>query len=505
LNAQLGCFLFFWKCSGTLLKLNVTKYLLPAIVNKNTRTQMIENHTFDEIRIGDKANLVRTLAIEDVQLFAAVSGDISPAQVDREHAITKGAPIITAHAMWGGALIATVICTEYPGPGTIYLSQTLCFVQPIFVGDTLDIRVTVIAKDDSNHHITLDCHCTNQHGFDVITGSALVLATTERIALNPMPPMQVRLTDKTLRYRQLLALVDGLAPITVAVVHPCSEDALRGAVEAGEMGLIIPILIGPETKIRAVAGTAKIALKEFRIVDAPHSHAAAAIAVKMAREGEVEALMKGSLHTDELMAEVVKTVDGLRTDRRISQIFVMDVPSYPRPLMITDAAINVEPDLNTKRDIILNAIDLAHAMKIVMPKIAVLAAVETVNPKMQSTIDAAALCVMAKRGQITGAIVDGPLAFDDAISLKAANDKDIISTVAGQADILIAPNLEAANMIAKQLQYLADSRSAGIVMGAKVPLILTSRADDAIARVASCALALLVVKAKATAVQASGI
>jgi len=233
-----------------------------------------------------------------------------------------------------------------------------------------------------------------------------------------------------------------------------------------------------------------------RLVDTPHSHAAAALAVKMAKSGEVAALMKGSLHTDELMAEVVKAVDGLRTGRRVSQIFVLDVPAYAKPLLISDGAINIAPDLDTKRDIVLNAIDLAHAMNIAMPRVAILAAVETVNAKMPSTIDAAALCVMANRGQITGAIVDGPLAFDDAISLEAAKDKGIESPVAGQADILIAPDLEAANMIVKQLQYLADSRAAGVVMGAQVPVILTSRADDASARIASCALALLIVKAK---------
>jgi len=458
---------------------------------------MIENHTFDEIRVGEGARLTRTLKAEDIQLFAAMSGDVNPLHVDPEYAGTTPFHGIIAHNLWGGALISTILGTEYPGPGSICKNLSLRFLLPIQVGDTLEVRVTVTAKDDkSSHQITLDCRCTNQHGAEVITGTAVVEAMTEKVRRPRIMPMQVRLNDKTLRYRRLLAMIEGLAPITVAVVHPCSEDALRGASEAAEMGLIIPILIGPAAKIRAIAASAKIDLGSHRLVDTPHSHAAAALAVKMAKSGEVAALMKGSLHTDELMTEVVKAVDGLRTERRVSQIFVLDVPAYAKPLLISDGAINIAPDLDTKRDIVLNAIDLAHAMNIAMPRVAILAAVETVNAKMPSTIDAAALCVMANRGQITGAIVDGPLAFDDAISLEAAKDKGIESPVAGQADILIAPDLEAANMIVKQLQYLADSRAAGVVMGAQVPVILTSRADDASARIASCALALLIVKAK---------
>ena len=457
---------------------------------------MIENHTFDEIKVGDSAHLIRTLKAEDIQLFAAMSGDVNPSHVDHEYAKSTQFQSVIAHGMWGGSLISTVLGTQYPGPGTIYLGQSLRFLRPVLVGDTLDVRVTVAAKDGKNHQVTLDCCCTDQHGANVITGSALVLAPAEKVRRERLAPMQVRLSDKMLRYRQLLALTDGLAPITVAVVHPCSEESLRGAIEAARMGLILPILIGPEDKIRAVAAEADIDLAGHRIVSAPHSHAAAALAVTLARDGEVQALMKGSLHTDELMAEVIKEVDGLRTERRVSHVFLLDVPSYPKPLLISDAAINVEPDLEAKRDIVRNAIDLAHAIGIATPKVAILAAVETVNAKMRSTLDAAALCKMADRGQITGGIVDGPLAFDNAISAQAAKDKGIVSPVAGQADILIAPDLEAGNMIAKQLQYLADAQVAGLVMGARVPIVLTSRADGTMARIASCALALLVVKAK---------
>jgi phosphotransacetylase/acyl dehydratase len=486
--------------------------ITPVAMLEHRAVDMIENHTFDEISIDDSACLTRTLMAEDIQLFATMSGDVNPAHLDAEYA--KGTQFrgIIAHGMWGGALISTVLGTDYPGPGTIYLGQNLKFLRPVHVGDTLDVRVTVAAKDERNHRVTLDCRCTNQHGADVITGSALVQAPGEKVRRARPAPMHVRLTDRTLRYRQLLALTKGLRAISVAVAHPCTQDALRGAIAhpctqdalrgaiaAAKMGLIVPILVGPEEKIRAVAADAKIHLDAYRIVNATDSRAAADIAVTMARNGEVQALMKGSLHTDELMAEVVKSAGGLRTERRVSHVFVLDVPSYPKPLLISDAAINVEPDLDAKRDIVRNAIDLAHALGIDSPKVAILAAIETVNTSMCSTLDAAALCKMADRGQTTGAVLDGPLAFDNAISAVAAKEKGITSLVAGQADILIVPNLEAGNMMAKQLQYLADAQAAGLVLGARVPVILTSRADTAIARIASCALALLVVKARAAA------
>lgn len=457
---------------------------------------IIENHTVDEIKVGDTANLVRTLKAEDIQLFAAMSGDVNPAHVDPEYAESTQFHSIIAHGMWGGALISTILGTDYPGPGTIYLSQSLKFLKPVHIGDTVHVRLTVATKDPQKRHITFDCECTNQNGDKVITGSALVLAPSEKVKRARTAPMQVYLSDKTLQYRRLLALTQGLSPITVAVVHPCSDEALLGALEAAQMKLIVPILVGPESKIRAVAKAAEVDLSGFQIVDVPHSHAAAAQAVSMAFKGEVLALMKGSLHTGELMAEVLRHTEGLRTERRASHVFVLDVPSYPKPLLISDAAINIEPNLQVKRDIVQNAIDLARAIGIKLPKVAILAAVETVQANMNTTIDAAALCKMADRGQITGGVVDGPLAFDNAISAEAAKDKGIESPVAGQPDILIAPNLDAGNMLAKQLQYLASAQAAGIVMGLRVPVILTSRADGALARVASSALALLVVNAK---------
>jgi phosphate acetyltransferase len=296
------------------------------------------------------------------------------------------------------------------------------------------------------------------------------------------------------RYRQLLDAARQYGPIRTAIVHPCDAVSLFGALEAQQAGLIVPVLVGPRAKIIKAAADAGCDLEALEIVDAPHSHAAAERAVALGRECKVEALMKGALHTDELMASVVDKSGGLRTERRMSHVFALDVPHYPKPLFITDAAVNIAPDLDTKRDIVRNAIDLAHALGIACPKVAILAAVETVSAKMQSTLDAAALCKMADRGQIVGAVIDGPLAFDNAISSEAARSKGIESPVAGQADILVVPDLEAGNMLVKQLVYLADAQAAGIVLGARLPIILTSRADGAQARLASCAIAQLLVR-----------
>src|SRR3954462_8433517 len=298
------------------------------------------------------------------------------------------------------------------------------------------------------------------------------------------------------KYEALLARCRSLEPVTTAVAHPAERTALAGAIEAAEKGLIVPILVGAESKIREIATATGIHLGQIRIVDAPHSHAAAAKAVELVRKGEAELLMKGSLHTDELLGAVVAKETGLRPGRRISHVFIMDVPTYHKVLIVTDAAINIAPVLEDKVDICQNAIDLARSLGVEKPKVAILCAVETVNSKMPATLDAAALCKMAERGQIKGGILDGPLAFDNAISREAAQTKGIKSSVAGDPDILLAPDLEAGNMLAKQLAFLANADSAGLVLGARVPVILTSRADSARARIASCAVAALVAHAR---------
>jgi phosphate acetyltransferase len=298
------------------------------------------------------------------------------------------------------------------------------------------------------------------------------------------------------KYDALLAKCRNLDPVTTAVAHPAERTALAGAVEAAEKGLIVPILVGPEDKIREIATASGIQLGQIRIVDAPHSHAAAAKAVELVRQGHAELLMKGSLHTDELLGAVVARETGLRTGRRISHVFIMDVPTYHKVLIVTDAAINIAPALEDKVDICQNAIDLAVSLGVTQPKVAILAAVETVNSKMQATLDAAALCKMAERGQIKGGLLDGPLAFDNAISKEAATIKGIASAVAGDPDILLAPDLESGNMLAKQLSFLANADSAGLVVGARVPIILTSRADNVRSRIASCAVAMLAAHAR---------
>jgi phosphate acetyltransferase/phosphate butyryltransferase len=456
--------------------------------------EFIENKTFDEIKVGDSASLSRTLKPDDIKLFTLMSGDVNPAHVDEEFARSDMFHKIVAHGMWGGALISTLLGTKLPGPGTIYLEQTLKFTKPVALGDAVTIKVTVANKDPEKHLVTFDCCCTNQKGDVVISGTAQVIAPTKKIKRPRAVLPEVRLFDPGARFRELITQTKGLAPIRMAVVHPVDGNSLRGAIDAAEAALITPILIGPEAKIRSAAAAAKIDLSPYELVPTEHSHEAAATAVALARAGKVEALMKGSLHTDELMHEVVVQDTGLRTGRRMSHVFVVDEPDSPRLGFLTDAAINIYPDLETKRDIVQNAIDLAHILGVETPKVAILSAVETVTSKIKTTLEAAALCKMADRGQITGGVLDGPLAVDNALSEVAAKVKGITSPVAGRADIFVVPDLESGNMVAKLLAYLAEAEVAGIVMGARVPIALTSRADKPLSRMVSCAIALLVAR-----------
>ena len=456
--------------------------------------QFIENRTFDELKVGDSAELARTLRKQDIELFAAMSGDINPAHMDEDFAKSDIFHKVIAHGMWGGALISAVLGTELPGPGTIYLDQSLHFRHPVGLGESVVVRVTVRAKDAATKQIVLDCVCLDHAGKVLIDGEARVLAPTAKVRRPRAMLPEVHIHERGARYQQLLDAASKMTPLDTAVVHPCDELSLSGAIEAMRKNLIRPLLVGPERKIRVAAEKAGYALDGIELIDAPHSHAAAEQAVAMARSGKVRALMKGALHTDELLAPVVDVSTGLRTERRMSHIFALDVPTYPKPLFITDAAINIYPTLADKRDIVQNAIDLAHALGNTQPKVAILSAVETVNPKITSTVEAAALCKMLERGQISGALLDGPLAFDNAISAAAAASKHLTSPVAGAADILVVPDLESGNMLAKQLIYLAGADAAGIVLGARVPIILTSRADGILSRLASCALVQLFVR-----------
>lgn len=452
---------------------------------------LLVNRTFDELSIGETASLVRLVKPDDIKLFAAMSGDVNPAHLDAQYAAGDIFGHVVIHGMWTAALISTLLGTELPGPGTIYLGQDLRFRKPVAPGDTITATVTVQEKRPEKQIVLFDTRCTNQRGEEVLTGTATVIAPTEKLSLprTPLPEVALRRHD---RFERFLQEARELPPLKTAIVHPCNVEVIQAVIEARDGGLITPVLVGPEHKIRAAAQQAGLSIAGLRLEATEHSHAAAARAVELAAAGEVEALMKGSLHTDELLSAVVAPQSGLRTERRISHVYVLDVPAYPKPLIVTDAAINIMPTLAQKRDICQNAIDLLHVLGVAEPLVAILAAVETINPAMQATLDAAALTVMAARGQIAGARVDGPLAFDNAINFDAARIKEIISPVAGQADILVVPNLEAGNMLAKQLIYLAGADAAGLVLGARVPVILTSRSDSKKVRLASAALAKLV-------------
>jgi phosphotransacetylase/acyl dehydratase len=453
----------------------------------------IENRTFDEMIVGETASLSHTVTQRDIDLFAVATGDVNPAHVDPAYAETDMFHHIIIHGMWGAGLISAVLGTELPGPGTIYLGQELRFLHPVSIGDTMTAKVTVREKKPAKSDVTLDCVCTNQRGETVITGTAYARAPTVKVR-RPRVALPYVSVGRHDGMRAVLDRAANGAAVTAAVVHPVDAASLLAAVDAASAGLIAPVLIGPAARIRAVAKAEGADISGLRLIDAPDSRAAAAQAVALARKGEVTLLMKGDLHTEELMHAVVDSETGLRTARRISHVYLMDVPDYSRLLLITDAAINIVPTLQEKVSIVQNAIDLAHMLGIAQPRVAILAAVETVSGKMRSTIDAAALCKMADRGQITGGLLDGPLAFDNAINEAAAAEKGLISPVAGRADILVVPDLEAGNMLAKQLSFLAGAEAAGVVLGARVPIILTSRADSSSTRLASCALAVLMAR-----------
>ncbi len=431
----------------------------------------VQNYRYEELRVGDRVETTSRLNNEDVRTLG--------------------------EGLWPGAMLLNAVCSEFPGLGTVPVSQELAYHDTVSLGDTVTIALEVLEKQDDGQRVVIDASAYKDSGEPVISGRITVLAPTERMAGEP-GSSTVAATSRGRRrqLQRLLQMASELTPMSAAVVHPVDALSLQGALKAQEHGLMTLTLVGPEHKIRAAAGEADLDLAGMPIIDAEHSHRAAEVAVDLARRGEVEGLMKGSLHTDELMAAVVSREDGLRTERRISHVYAMDVPTYPRPLLISDAAINIAPRLASKRDICQNAIELAHALGVTEPRVALLSATESVNPDIYSTLDAAALCKMADRGQITGGVLDGPLAFDNAISESAARTKSIRSAVAGSPDVLIAPDLEAANMLAKQLYYLADAEAAGIVLGARVPIVLTSRADDVMARLASCAVALLAAERK---------
>jgi phosphate acetyltransferase len=461
-----------------------------ATPKAENHADFLVNRTFDELSIGETASLVRLVNAEDIKLFAAVSGDVNPTHLDADYAATGSFGHVVIHGMWTAGLISALLGTKLPGPGTIYLDQDLHFRKPVSAGDTITVNVTVREKRPERRVVVLDTRCANQRGEEVLSGIATVVAPAKKLSLPIVSRPEASLRNHD-HFDRFLREARQLPPMLTAVVHPCSAEAVGAAIEARDEGLITPILVGPEHKIRAAAELAGVSLTGIRIEAAEHSHAAAVRAVELASTGKAEALMKGSLHTDELLGAVVASGSGLHTDRRISQVYVLDVATYPKPIVVTDAAVNIAPTLEQKRDICQNAIDFLQLLGVEKPLVAILAAVEVVNSSMPATLDAAALTVMAARGQITGAVVDGPMAFDNAVSFDSARIKAIVSPVAGRADILVVPNLEAGNMLAKQLIYLAGADAAGLVLGARVPIILTSRSDALKVRLASAALAKL--------------
>lgn len=459
--------------------------------------QYLENITFDELTIGQQATLTRTLSQDDITLFAAMSGDVNPAHMDAEYAKSDIFHGVVGQGMWTASLISALLGTVLPGPGTIYLEQDIKFKKPVRIGDAITITAIVHEKLAEKYIVTLDCKAVNQRGDIVADGLATVLAPTTklRVARATLPHIQIGKPD---RFQRILESCNALDALKTAVVHPVQPEVLQSVFDAVKANLIIPVLVGPRSKIEAAAQLGNIDISTWELIDTPHSHAAAAKAAELAANDSVSAIMKGSLHTDELLGAVVPSSSGLRTQLRISHAYLIDTPTYHKPLIVTDAAINIAPDAAIKADICQNAIHLWHTLygDTILPKVAILAAVETVNPKMAATVDAAILCKMADRGQIKGALLDGPLAFDNAISKEAALDKGIRSEVAGDADILLAPDIETGNVLAKQLTFLGGADAAAIVLGARVPIILTSRADSLRTRLLSCALAVRLAKAR---------
>ncbi|MBL8259340.1 MAG: bifunctional enoyl-CoA hydratase/phosphate acetyltransferase [Candidatus Competibacteraceae bacterium] len=456
---------------------------------------MIENKLFDEIQIGDQASLTRTLDQEGVATLASVTGNFNLVDLDPGEADTSMYGRGAGQASWSAMLFATLAGTQLPGLGSVAKRIEVRLHQPVALDVPVTAHAEVREKCAETGLVLLHCWSAGPSGEEIASGLVEVLAPKKKLRYESkdLPKIQLRRED---RVEELLKACEGLPALGCAVVHPCSPDALRGAVEAAQHDLITPILIGPEAKIRAIADREGLDIAPYRLVPAEHSHHSAELAVAMVNSGEAQTLMKGSLHTDELLAAVVKKDGGLRTERRISHCFLLAVPTFPRWVMVTDAAINIAPSLEDKQNIIQNAIDLAHAIGIAKPKVAILSAVETVTNKIPSTLEAGALCKMSDRGQIAGGILDGPLAFDNAVDEEAAKTKGIRSPVAGKADILVVPNLEAGNMVAKQLTFMADAEAAGIVLGARAPIVLTSRADSARSRLASCAVAVLFAEAQ---------
>lgn len=449
----------------------------------------LENKIYDELKPGDSAELRRLITPDDLYIFAAASGNYNPMHLPNVDGNGDGKADSVAPGMLVASLISAVLGTMLPGPGTLYRSQNLKFLSRARAGDELLSRVTVLSKNGSGE-VKLQTEVSRpSDGQILVQGEAVVEAPQKKFKVDDLdvPGLVVQ------RHRHFEALLEKarpLPPLVTAVVCPEEDASLEGALLAARESIITPILIGSGKRIAAAAERIGHKLDGFEVVDVD-SKVAPATACLLVNQGKAAAVMKGHLHTDELLHPMLDKVNGLRIGRRFTHIFIMDVPGMPHPLLVTDAAINIAPDLATKVDIVQNAIDLALSIGIETPRVGVLSAVETVNPAIQSSIDAALLSKMADRGQIKGGVVDGPLAMDNAVSMAAARTKGLHGDVAGQANILVVPGIDSGNMLAKQLAFVSHAEGAGLVMGAKVPVILNSRSDSAMSRLASCAVAAL--------------
>ena len=451
----------------------------------------VSNRLFDEISVGDSARASRVCTDNDMYVFANASGNLNPLHLPDHHSGDGGTDDhrTLAPSMWVGALVSNVIGNLLPGPGSLYRTQSFTFHQRVFVGDELEISVKVIEKREPRL-LVMETRVGKSNGDLVADGIAEVFAPPKKLVFEGIEPASV-MVHRHAQFDRMLSACHGMPALPTAVVYPQDGPSLDGALLAAAAGLIVPVLIGARAEIERTAAALGKSIEGLEIIDIADAGRAAARAVELVHEGKVRAIMKGSLHSDTLLEHVVKKDGGLRTSRRISHVFVLDVPGLTHPLFISDAAINIAPDLAAKTDITQSAIDLARACGLEKPRVGILSAIETVNPHIPSTLDAAVLSKMAERGQIRGGIVDGPLAMDNAIDLEAARTKGITSLVAGRAEVLIVPNMEAGNMLAKELTFIAHADAAGLVMGAQVPVMLTSRADTARARLVSCAIALL--------------
>ncbi|SFJ39408.1 bifunctional enoyl-CoA hydratase/phosphate acetyltransferase [Celeribacter neptunius] len=448
-----------------------------------------KNVPFDQLEIGMEAENRRLCVADDLYVFAHASGNLNPMHLPKEDGDQDGKPEAVAPSFWVGSLISAVLGNNLPGPGTLYKSQNLTFHGRAHAGDELVAKVKLIRKE-SGRSAVFETTVSRSDGTLLVSGEAEVIAPEKPTTFDAqeVPGLMV---ESHRHFDKLLEMAEALPSTKMAVVAPEEANSLRGALMAAEHNLIIPVLMGNDARIRACAEENGLDLNGHEIIDCPSHAEAAQLAVTMVHERRATSIMKGHLHTDDLLRPILRSNGGLKTGRRISHIFVMDVPGLDHLLLVTDAAINIAPDLPTKVDIVQNAIDLGISLGMEMPKVGVLSAVETINPKIPSTLDAAALSKMADRGQITGGFVDGPLAMDNAVSLSAARTKGIKGAVAGHAEILVAPNLESGNMLAKELSFIAHAEAAGVVIGARCPIVLNSRSDSDKSRLASCAVAAL--------------